>query len=418
MELLYLVAGILIGGLVAWLWARSREREARVRAETQLQAAQRALEEQKLLVQQAGEQLSDTFRALAGDALRSNNQAFLELAQQSLETVVTRARGDLVERQEAIKGLVGPLQEALKGYEGHIKSLEESRQHAYGSLEEQLRALASTQQQLQKETGNLVTALRTPQVRGRWGELTLRRTVELSGMAEHCDFSEQVSVTSDAERLRPDMVVQLPAGRQIVIDAKVALDAYLSSVEAASEAEQTGAMQRHVQQIRAHVNSLAAKSYWDQFPQAPEFVVMFIPGESFLAPAAQHDPTLIEEGLARRVIVATPTTLVALLRAIAYGWRQEQLAQNAQQVSESGRQLYDRMRTLTEHLSDIGRGLDRAMRAYNQAVGSIESRVMPAARRFRELGAATGEEIPPLEPLTTAPRTLQAEQGPDVEISF
>ncbi len=414
MELLYLVAGIVIGGLVAWLWARSQEREARVRAETRLQETQLALVEQKQLLDQADQRLSDTFKALASDALQTNNRSFIELAQQSLETVVARARGDFAQREEAIKGLVSPLQEALKSYEGHVRSLEESRQKAYGSLEEQLRSLATTHQQLQKETSNLVTALRTPHVRGRWGELTLKRVAELSGMVEHCDFSEQVSTSTETERQRPDMIVQLPAGRQIVIDAKVALDAYLTGIEAATDEERVAALQQHVRQLRTHLGGLAAKSYWNQFPQAPEFVVMFIPGEAFLASAAQQDPGLIEEGLSQKVIIATPTTLIALLRAIAYGWRQEQVAQNAQQISEAGRQLYERMTTLVNHLSNIGRNLDRTMQSYNQAVASIESRVMPAARRLRELGASSDDELAALEPLTTAPRGLDAAETPKV----
>ncbi|HOW18095.1 MAG TPA: DNA recombination protein RmuC, partial [Phycisphaerae bacterium] len=386
-------------------------RRARVEAETRLVEATRSFDEQKKLLEEARNKLTDAFRALSGDALKSNNQAFLELAKKSLEAILADAKGNLGKHQEAIKGLVNPLEEALKRYEQQVKALEESRQKAYGSLETQLQLLTSTQQQLQKETGNLVTALRTPQVRGRWGEVTLRRVVELAGMSDHCDYEEQVSVESDGGRMRPDMVVHLPADRDIVVDAKVSLAAYLEALSAESEEQRTACLQRHAQQLRTHMNQLAGKAYWEQFDRAPEMVVMFIPGESFFAAAVDCDKSLIEDGMSRRVVLATPTTLLALLRAVAYGWRQEQIAQNAQEISDLGRQLYERLRTLVEHFANVGKSLQKANEAYNRAVGSMETRVFAAARRFKDLGAASGPEIEVIEPIDATPRELRLPEG-------
>ncbi|MGB9625828.1 MAG: DNA recombination protein RmuC [Phycisphaerae bacterium] len=382
-------------------------RRARVEAETRLTEARRNFEEQKKLLDEARDRLADAFKALSGDALKSNNQAFLELARKSLEAILADAKGNLGRHQEAIKGLVSPLEEALKRYEQQVKALEESRQKAYGSLETQLQSLTSTQQELQKATGNLVTALRTPQVRGRWGEVTLRRVVELAGMSDHCDYQEQVSVETNDGRLRPDMVVHLPAGRDIVVDAKVSLAAYLEALSAESEERRAACLQRHAQQLRTHMNQLAGKAYWEQFGRAPEMVVMFIPGESFFAAAVDCDKSLIEDGMSRRVVLATPTTLLALLRAVAYGWRQEQIAQNAQEISDLGRQLYERLRTLVEHFANVGKSLQKANEAYNKAVGSMETRVFSAARRFKDLGATSGPEIEVIEPIDATPRELR-----------
>jgi DNA recombination protein RmuC len=292
-----------------------------------------------------------------------------------------------------------------------VREIERTRQHAYGSLEERLTRMAEAEQQLQRETANLVTALRRPDVRGRWGELTLHRAVELAGLAEHCDFSEQVSVSGDGGRLRPDMIIHLPGGRDIVVDSKVPLDAYLSAAEAAEEEGRKSCLNRHCQQVRQHMNGLAGKAYWDQFPSAPEFVVMFIPGESFLSAAASEDPNLIEDSMERRVFPATPITLVALLRTVAHGWRQEQIARSAQEVSELGRTLYDRLRVFADHMSDVGKRLKGATESYNQAVGSLESRVLPSARKFRDLGAGTSADITELAPTETQPRELAAPEG-------
>jgi DNA recombination protein RmuC len=384
----------------------SSEREAKVRAETEKHELGQRLEDEKRLLAAAEEKLKDSFKALAGTTLENSNRAFLSLAKETFDKVLAEARGDFGKRQEAITGLVKPLAESLKSFDEHVRILETTRQKAYTSLEANLKGLSESQEKLQRETANLVTALKTPQIRGRWGEMTLKRVVELAGMSEHCDFTEQLSVATEQGRIRPDLIVHLPAGREIVVDAKVSLAAYLDALSADSEQGRKEALTRHAAQIRSHMAALAGRSYWEQFDKAPEFVIMFIPGESFFAAAADSDHELIEDGMKKRVILGTPTTLIALLHAVAYGWKQEQIAKNAQIISELGKQLYERMRTLADHISDIGSGLERASGAYNSAVGSLETRVLPAARRFKELGAGLGDEITIIEPVDIQPRQL------------
>lgn len=391
--------------LVGLRQALEDERTLRAQAETRWEAASQNLEEQRGLLDHAQARLEDVFKALSADALRESNSEFLALARERLEAELGR-------RQEALDNLVRPLQEALARYETQIRELEASRQQAYGSLEQQVRTLTIHSAELQRETGNLVSALRAPNVRGRWGEITLHRVVELAGMTAHCDYVEQVTVESERGRLRPDMVVHLPAGRQIVVDAKVPLNAYLDTVTAKTPEERAAALARHAQQVRQHMLTLAGKAYWEEFGKAAELVVMFIPGEAFVAAAADVDSSLIEDGMARQVVIATPTTLIALLRAIAFGWRQEKIAANAEEISELGRQLYDRLRILGEHFDEVGRSMARATAAFNRAVASMESRVLPAARRFRELGVATGGDIPVLESLDQQPRELNAPEFP------
>jgi DNA recombination protein RmuC len=377
------------------------ERAARAQAQARWDAARQAVEEQRRLLDDARERLTDTFKALSADALRESQAAFLD-----------RAEAALGRRQEAMEASVRPLEEALRRYEEHARALEAARARAYGSLEEQLRSLASSSADLQREASNLAGALRAPNIRGRWGEITLHRVVELAGLAERCDYVEQATVEGASGRGRPDMIVHLPNGRRVVVDAKVPLAAYLEASSAVGVEERGTALGRHAQQFRQHMTLLASKAYWEQIDGTAELVVMFVPGEAFLAAALQADGTLLEDGIARRVLLATPTTLIGLLLAIAHGWREERSAANAQQISELGRQLYERLRTLGAHVEEVGSTLGRAVHAYNRAVGSLETRVLPSARRFRDLGAATGDDIVPLTALDQLPRPLTAPEYP------
>ncbi|MDH5203496.1 MAG: DNA recombination protein RmuC, partial [Nitrospirota bacterium] len=383
------------------------ERQSKVEAFTRLEESQKNLEEQKSLLDAMKTEMTDTFNALSSAALKSSSEDFLRLASEHLGKVVTDTKGKLGEHQAAMDGMIKPLHEMLKRYDEQIRAIEESRHKAYGSLEEQLKTLASTHQQLQKETTNLVTALRNPQVRGRWGEITLKRAVELVGMSAHCDFSEQVSVGTETGRLRPDMIIHLPMEREIVVDAKVSLDAYLDAIAALTEEERKLAMKRHAQQIRAHLNSLSSKSYWDQFEKAPDYVVLFIPGESFFSAALEFDEKLMEEGFVKKVILASPATFIAILGSVAHVWRQEQVTKNAQEISMLGKELYERMSTLLKHFDDIGSAIEKAIGAYNKAVGSMELRVLPTVRKFKELGVTGAEEIPILEQIDQTPRALR-----------
>jgi DNA recombination protein RmuC len=377
---------------------------ARAIAETQAAESAKHVEEQKALLAHARQELAESFQALSGEALKQNNEAFLNLAKTSFQTLHAEAKGDLAQRQQAIDELVKPLSESLHRYDDQLRHLEQSRQAAYGGLDQHLKSLADTQQRLQQETGNLVNALRTPAVRGRWGEITLKRVAELAGMVAHCDFLEQESVSGNDGRLRPDMIVQLPGGRQIVVDAKTVLAAYLEAYEATDDERRMEGLRRHAAQVRLRINDLSLKAYWSQFEQAPEFVVLFLPGEQFLGAALEQDPRLIEEGFAQGVVLATPTTLMALLRAVAYGWRQERLTAHAEEAGRLGKDLYERMASLAEHLNDVGQSLGKSVLAYNKAVGSLETRILPAARRFKELGVSSEKDIPSLGPVEIVSR--------------
>ncbi|MHC4403963.1 MAG: DNA recombination protein RmuC [Planctomycetota bacterium] len=381
----------------------------RSRLKETIEQQQKQLREKLALLDEARQKLSDAFKALAAEALKSNNQSFLQLAKENLEKFQETAKGDLDKRQQAIDELVKPVKLSLEKVDMKIQELEKAREGAYQGLREQVRSLLESQKELRSETTNLVRALRRPQVRGRWGEIQLRRVVEMAGMLSHCDFFEQQSTDTEEGRLRPDLLVRLPASKNIVVDAKAPLDAYLDAIEAPDEETRTEKLKDHARRVREHITALGRKSYFSQFDPAPEFVVLFLPGEVFFSAALEHDPTLIEMGVEQNVIIATPTTLISLLRAVAYGWRQEQIAQNAKEISDLGQELYKRLADVGKHMSKLGRNLNSANEAYNRAVGTLEARVLVSARRFKELGSTSvGSEIEELGPVETTPRQLQA----------
>jgi DNA recombination protein RmuC len=378
---------------------------AKVSAETNLEHTQRHLTEQRNLLEGAKSTLSDTFRSLASEALAGNNRGFLTLAEEKFKALKEEATASFDQRHTSIASLLQPLTESLRTYQKESQALEDKRLRELSVVGEQLRQLASAQATLHAETSKLVNALRSPQVRGRWGEIALRRTAELAGMSANCDFFEQESVSSETGRLRPDMIVRLPAGRDVVVDSKVPLSAYLDSLETHTVEEREAALNRHLAQVKRHISQLASKEYWDQFPATPEFVVLFIPNDSFLAAAAERDPSLVESALTKKVVIATPTTFIALLRAIAYGWRQEQVAEGAQRISIIGQELADRLSTLAEHFGRIGQALGRTVESYNATLTSLENRIWPTARKFKLLGISPKKDLLDLKSVDQMPKS-------------
>ena len=389
---------------------RSEGEAERVRLEERLVQQDKQMQEKLALLEQAQARLADSFKALSAEALKNNNQSFLDLAKTTLEKFQQGARDDLTARQKSIEQLTQPIRERLEKFDGKLDELEKSRIGAYRALDQQLKSLLEVHlPQLHSETAGLVKALRQPTARGRWGEVQLRRVVEMAGMLEHCDFVEQETVSTETGRLRPDMIVRLPGGRQIVVDSKAPVDAYLSAVEAENDDDKKNFLTQHARQVRDHINALGKKSYFEQFDPTPEFVVMFVPGEAFFSAALTDDPTLIERGAEQRVIPASPTTLIALLKAIAYGWRQEALAQNAAEVAALGNELYERIHSLASHWQDVGKRLGQTIKAYNDSIGTLESRVLVSTRKFQELKAAPAhKEIDKLAPVEQSPRPLTA----------
>ncbi len=400
LERTLLLAGTAVVSLaVGWLLAHAR-------AQRRIAVLETRLEDERAGSLEKRADMDRAFAALSADALEKNNRLFLQLAQQTLQRFHVHAQGELELRERAVEELVRPLRETLQRTEQQLAQLERDRREAHGALTQHLQTLARSHEALQGETRNLVQALRRPEVRGQWGELTLRRLVELAGMVEHCDFVEQVSAGTAETRLRPDMVVYMPGGRQVVVDVKTPLDAYLSAVEASDDDARLNHLRRHALNVRERVRELASKAYWTQFEQTLDFVVLFIPGDQFLSAALEIDRELLETALARRVILATPTSLVALLRAVAYGWRQESLAANAEQIRATAEELHDRLAILSEHFVRLGRHLDASVAQFNRLVGSFESKVLPGARKFAGMGITPKKELAETPCVESRPREV------------
>jgi len=405
-----LILGVAIGAMVGWL--ASRPLQGRLRSELEKDRAVHA--ERLKAYADAEARLRDAFQALSADALKTNNQAFLDLAETRLREARTEAATDIEARKKAIENLLAPMAKTLEQVDREIKDSERRRVETGAQLLQKIASLDSAGQSLRDETRRLTDALKRPGVRGRWGELQLKRVVELAGMVEHCHFTEQETIASEQGRIRPDVIVNLPGGKHVVVDAKVPLDAYLRALEAPDEATRLALLSDHARQVRTHISQLSAKNYFEKVPSTPEFVVMFLPGEMFFSAALEQDPGLIEFGVEKRVIPASPTTLIALLRAVAYGWQQEAMEENARKISENGRLLYEAVRTLATRFDTLGARLKSSLEAYNDAVGSLEGNVLVKARRFKELQAANGgDEIKPLEPIDRVPRMLQAPEFTD-----
>jgi len=402
-----LIIGILLGALAALLWRARSEQALRIEAEVlraRLKSEEALAAEREQSLARAREQLQGVFGELAQESLQNNSEVFLQLARERMTRQQQDATQELKERESAIESLVKPIREALLKTEGQIQSIERERIDSFATIKTQMEALASGQSLLSRETRNLVTALRRPGVRGQWGEITLRRVVELSGMTMHVDFTEQQHLATDTGAIRPDMVVHMPEQRDIVVDVKTPLDAYLAAVEAQTDEERGTQLRRHAQIVGTRIREHASKQYWAQFERSPDFVVLFLPGEQFLSAALQENPNLIDDSMRQNVLLATPTSLVALLKVVSYGWKQTLLAANAEEVRQLGEELYKRLAVFGEHLARLGKSLGNSVESFNRAVGSLEQQVLPAARRFPELGLRVSREIEPIEPIESLTR--------------
>lgn len=405
--------GALLGALIASLRARQRAQSLHVEIavlKAQLKSDEQLERERQAALERSLDRLKSSFDAVANTSLRSNSELFLQLAREHLGKHQQAAASSLTEREKAIETMLAPIREALNKTEQQIQRIEKDRAETFGSLKSSLESVALGQQALQKETLRLVNALRRPEVRGQWGEMTLRRLAELAGMVEHCDFKEQVHVRAEDGNLRPDMIVHMPDARDLVVDVKTPLDAYLEAVDATTDEARAVALRRHANAIAERVRQLGAKNYWSQFERSPDFVILFIPGDQFLSAALAEQPNLLEDAIRQDVIIATPTSFVALLKAVAYGWRQMALAQNAETIRNLAEDLYKRLGVFSTHLGKLGRNLSNSVDHYNAAVGSLERQVLPGARKFTELGVRPDREIESLEPIDKLARE-PAENG-------
>ena len=411
--LLGLLIGLAVGAMAVYLLCHKKlahVREQAVALETRLQMELQHAEDARLGAQSLQRQFSETFAALSSEALQKNNAEFLRLAKENFSRQQSEAEARLAAKETSFSNLVKPIKETLDKTDEQLRKLEKDRQESYGSISQYLDNMAKTQAGLQTETRNLVQALRRPEVRGQWGELTLKRLVELAGLVEYCDFDQQVHTSHEDGTSRPDMIIRMPDKRDVVVDAKTPLDAYLSATEQVQEEARVVQLRRHARQVRERVRELSRKAYWSQFKQAPDFVVLFIPGDQFLSAALEYDPQLLEDALRQKVILATPTSLVALLRAVAFGWRQLAVAENAERIRELGEDIYKRLSVFVDHLDKMGVSLGRSVDAYNKAIGSLERQVLPSARKFQEMGIEVKKPVAELEPIDKSTRSVVTKQ--------
>ena len=408
--LIVLLVGILLGIVLGLVIRNGKIRvleHKNAELELTLQLEQKNKQQLDEILDHTRDQLANTFNQLSNEALTRNNSNFLRLAEENLKRFQREAKADLGTKEKAIEQMLKPINEALQQTTKQIQEIEKDRKEAYGSLNTTIAQMNLNQQQLQLETQNLVQALRRPEVRGQWGEMTLRRLAELSGMVSHCDFYEQTHTTTETGSIRPDMIVRLPEKREIIVDAKTPLDAYLSAIQAKDDATRKLELKRHAQIIRGRIKELSRKNYWAEYSQSPEFVVLFIPGEQFLSAALEVDPALLEDSMSQNIILATPTNFIALLRAVSYGWKQQALAENAEIIRELGETLYKRLSTFGNHLSKLGNSLGSSVNHFNSAVGSLERQVLPGARKFTEMGISSKNAITDLPPVEQMPRQVQ-----------